>query len=335
MRPFVSGIVGLTIFLVMSAAVHAHDSRPISLNISEEAEHIYRIKWTVPGSVRFDDLPSPTMPKSCHVISAPTFSTAPGKRIGHSVARCSSPLHGLAINLTFPSHNPSLTSVVRLSLLSGEEYSAVIGPGDWPYQVPFAATSDRVSAQYFGLGIGHISTGYDHLLFLFCVLFLARTPKRIFYAITGFTLAHSVTLALSTFGLVGVSITLIEALIALSIVFVATEIARGNRNSLTHSYPVLVTSLFGLLHGFGFASALLEIGLPQTQLPLALLMFNLGIEAGQIFAVVLAFAFFYAGRALWRATLPLSTLAAPQSAFIYPVGILAAYWFVERVTIVF
>ena len=121
-----------------------------------------------------------------------------------------------------------------------------------------------VAQTYAGLGIKHILLGFDHLLFLICLLFIAGTGKRIFITITGFTLAHSLTLVLSALNIVKLSIAPVEAIIALSIVFLATEIAKGRRNTLTWRYPVTVSASFGLLHGFGFAAVLNEIGLLRT-----------------------------------------------------------------------
>ena len=131
--------------------------------------------------------------------------------------------------------------------------------------MPDAENRFAVATEYTWLGIEHIWIGIDHLLFVACLLFIAKTSRRVLITITGFTVAHSITLALSALDLVRIPTPPVEAAIALSVVFMAWEIAKGNMNSLTHRYPIAVSSSFGLLHGFGFAAVLRDIGLPQDK----------------------------------------------------------------------
>ena len=138
---------------------------------------------------------------------------------------------------------------------------------------------------YLVFGVEHILSGMDHLLFIACLIFIAGTWRRILVTITGFTIAHSLTLTLSALELIRLPVPPIEATIALSIVFLAREIALDRRDTLTWRYPIAVSAGFGLLHGLGFASALKDIGLPQTEIPAALLAFNVGVEIGQIMFV--------------------------------------------------
>ncbi|MBW2190201.1 MAG: HupE/UreJ family protein [Deltaproteobacteria bacterium] len=181
----------------------------------------------------------------------------------------------------------------------------------------------------------HILGGYDHLLFLVCLLLIAGTGRRILVTITGFTIAHSVTLALSALGVVRVPVAPVEAAIALSIVFLAVEIVRGDPDSLTYRYPIAVAASFGLLHGFGFAAVLGETGLPQTEIPAALFFFNLGVEVGQIaFVVGIIFVYQLARSAL--GALGLRALAADRlhqlrTPAAYAVGSLASLWMIQRV----
>ncbi len=185
------------------------------------------------------------------------------------------------------------------------------------------------------LGAKHMFTGYDHLLFLVCLLLISGTGRRILITITGFTIAHSITLALSALGVVQIPVPPVEAAIALSIVFLAVEIIRGDPNSLTYRYPIAVSSSFGLLHGFGFAAVLGETGLPQTEIPTALLFFNVGVEVGQIAfvaAVVLVYqGVRWVGRSMLDRDLSIDALRPFQTPAAYAVGILAAFWMVERV----
>lgn len=315
----------LFMLVLMALPASAHDSRPVSMTVRELSPLNYQIDLVVPGSVPFDNLPEPQVPMDCQSLAGGSYQPGIGKRVARLTVHCEKTLAGREVGLNFPTYNPSLTTLLRVALLNGAQFTHVMGPSEAVWQIPATETAGRISTQYFGLGVSHILSGYDHLLFLLCMLFIARTPGRILWTVTGFTLAHSVTLALTALGFVGVSIPVIEVLIALSIVFVAAEIARDNRASLTYAYPIVVTSLFGLLHGFGFASALKDIGLPQTQLPLALLMFNLGIEAGQLFVVAAVLGITWAALKF-----TLSPVLKAERTLTYGVGVLAAYWFMER-----
>jgi hydrogenase/urease accessory protein HupE len=211
----------------------------------------------------------------------------------------------------------------------------VASPEQTEVIIPELESFATVARDYLRLGVRHILEGYDHLLFLACLLLIAGTGRRIFITITGFTLAHSITLALSALGVVHVPIPPVEAAIALSIVFLAVEIVRGNENSLTYRYPIAVASSFGLLHGFGFAAALAETGLPQVEIPAALLFFNLGVELGQILFVIGVVVLFQlirlAARALGDDDLSVRALKPLQTPAAYAVGILACFWMIQRV----
>ena len=180
---------------------------------------------------------------------------------------------------------------------------------------------------YTVLGFEHILEGTDHLLFVACLVMIASTFSKLIWTITGFTLAHSVTLFLSAMGLVSIPIAPIEAVIALSIVFLALEIAKANKSSLTYRYPVVVSSSFGLLHGFGFASALMEIGLPQNERVIALLFFNVGVELGQLVFV----AFLLISASIIHMILKNSTIILWSKPASYVIGSIATMWLFERV----
>ena len=173
------------------------------------------------------------------------------------------------------------------------------------------------------LGFEHILGGIDHLFFVAGLLFLVGFRRRLIWTITAFTLAHSVTLALSVLGVVTLRSAPVEACIALSIVLVATEALR-DRETLARRLPALVSFLFGLVHGLGFAGALKDIGLPESHLPLALLTFNVGVELGQLAMVLLAFV-------LVRLPLPDRYFVLARRPALYMVGGLAAFWSWERV----
>jgi hydrogenase/urease accessory protein HupE len=190
----------------------------------------------------------------------------------------------------------------------------------------------EVVRTYTVLGIEHILSGFDHLLFVLGLVLLVRGTRRLLITITAFTVAHSLTLAGATLGWVHVPGPPVEASIALSIVFVASEIvhARQGRYSITQHYPWIVAFTFGLLHGFGFAGALAEVGLPQTSIPMALLFFNVGVEIGQLLFVGAVLTVIAIG---WRAG---RQLRVSQPVWLwriapYAIGGLASFWLVERV----
>lgn len=202
-----------------------------------------------------------------------------------------------------------------------------ISPQASEYTFTRAAEKWDTIKTYTELGIEHIMEGMDHLLFVACLVMIATTFRKLFWTITGFTLAHSATLFLSTMDLVRLPIPPIEASIALSIVFLAVEIAKGDKNSLAYRHPVVVSSSFGLLHGFGFASALMEIGLPQQERVTALLFFNVGVEIGQLIFVVFLLAVTWLIHKTWKKSTMISWFK-PASYFI---GTVASMWLIERI----
>jgi hydrogenase/urease accessory protein HupE len=184
---------------------------------------------------------------------------------------------------------------------------------------------------YLGLGVEHILFGVDHLLFVLCLLLLVREIRKLLATVTAFTLAHSITLAAATLGFVRVPAAPVEATIALSIVFLARELSRGEhlRSAVTRSYPWLVAFSFGLLHGLGFAGALAEVGLPQREIPLALFAFNVGVELGQL-AFIATVLFLVRGFRL----LPLRMPSWSSVAAGYAIGSVAAFWVFARLSVV-
>jgi hydrogenase/urease accessory protein HupE len=183
----------------------------------------------------------------------------------------------------------------------------------------------EIARAYTVLGVEHILSGIDHLLFVVGLLFLVGFQRRLIGTISAFTLAHSLTLACSVFGWISLRPPPVEATIAMSIVLVASEALR-DRDTLARRVPALVSFLFGLVHGLGFAGALKDVGLPQSHLPLALLCFNVGVEIGQLMMVLAAFL-------LVRAPVPQRWLAGARRPALYVVGAVAAYWSIQRITL--
>jgi hypothetical protein len=213
-------------------------------------------------------------------------------------------------------HEDGITQMVRLT------------PTETDFVVAAQTTSMEVIRVYTALGIEHILGGVDHLLFVFALLLIVNGWRRLVGTITAFTLAHSITLAAATMGYVHVAQAPVEAVIALSILFLATEIVhnRQGRPGIAKRFPWLVAFIFGLLHGFGFAGALAEIGLPEQSIPLALLFFNVGVELGQLLFVATVVS---AGWLL-RKLLMKKMLTGGEVVASYLIGGTAAFWVIER-----
>jgi len=188
--------------------------------------------------------------------------------------------------------------------------------------------SDRLELfiEYIQLGVVHILKGFDHLLFIFSLILLATNIKKLFFAITAFTLSHSITLVSGILGFVSVAIPYVEAMIALSIVFLARELIVNNRESFSRQHLGVVTFIFGLLHGFGFSSVLATIGLPQDEIPLSLFAFNIGIEIGQILFIIVM------GTALFILKNYLINYKKRDRDIAYIIGAISSYWLIERVS---
>ncbi len=222
----------------------------------------------------------------------------------------------------------TLTDVlVRIESADGSVRTARLTPSAPSFIVPAAARAPYGLRAYVGLGVEHILFGIDHLLFVLCLLLLVKSLRQLLATITAFTLAHSITLAAATLGFIHVPTAPVEATIALSIVFLASELVRGEvgRGAVTRSYPWLVAFSFGLLHGLGFAGALAEVGLPQGEIPLALFAFNVGVELGQL-------AFVTAVLTLARLVrlMPLRFPIWGPGAAGYVIGSVAAFWVMAR-----
>jgi hydrogenase/urease accessory protein HupE len=319
--------------VMFSAPAVAHESRPVYIEIQEVASQYYRLQWKVPSSVPAANVPAVRLPKSCKASTQLAEFAGPDGVVRHISYRCSRSLASQMLVIDYPVVNPSLASLIRYTAASGERHTAVLGPQQSTWSVPAAETPSAVARQYVWLGMEHIWTGVDHLLFLVCLLWIAQTWRRTLITITGFTLAHSMTLVLSALSVVHVSVPPIEAAIALSVVFLAAEVIHGPCRSLVWLYPIVVSSAFGLLHGFGFAAALAEIGLPQVELATGLLCFNVGVEIGQILFVagvvgVMRSMQRLAANRRWSVTGRASV--ASRAAVGYAVGTVAVFWLVQR-----
>ncbi len=318
-------------FLIPSFA-RAHDARPLSVMITERQNHVYFVELRVPPSVEPDNFPSVSWPVGCSVRSRRIENDA-GAGTETMLVSCPAGLEGQRIGVQYKLYNPSLSTLFRLSSANGATRTAVVPPDQKEWLVPAATNWRNVARDYFILGIKHIWSGIDHLLFVTGLLLLARTPRRVATAITGFTLAHSVTLSLSALAIVRLPVAPIEAGIALSILFLAREIARPNSESLARRFPLLVSSSFGLLHGFGFAAALSEVGIPSHEIAPALLFFNTGVEVGQLVFIACVCALivvaYDAARLIGMQRVRLA-LDRVEVLGAYAIGIPASFWLIQR-----
>lgn len=219
-------------------------------------------------------------------------------------------------------------ALLRLELLSGVSHSILLNPAKSFYRIAKGESSWQIVQTYTWLGITHILLGFDHLLFVFALLIIVKNMRRLLWTLTAFTLAHSLTMAISTLDIVHIPQAPVEAVIALSILFLAMEIIheKQGKAGLTSLYPWLIAFIFGLLHGFGFAGALAEIGLPQQAVTLALIFFNIGVELGQIMFVATVVLIVVI---LQRFTYP-AFLDKLQTAVVYMIGGVSAFWLIQR-----
>jgi hypothetical protein len=219
-------------------------------------------------------------------------------------------------------------TLARIEFIDGSNWLQRLTPQTPVATIPLRPSSWSIVSQYLGLGFEHILFGIDHLLFVLALLLIVDGRWLLLKTVTAFTLAHSITLAFATMGVARLPSAPVEAVIALSIVFVASEILRDGigERGLTARAPWLFAFIFGLLHGFGFAGALAEVGLPDGHIPTALLFFNIGVELGQLAFIVIVLA---AGAAIRRfsARLPRWALLFPP----YAIGGTATFWLIERV----
>ncbi len=322
-----SSLSFLVALLLLPQFVLAHDARPVVVDVAETLPGIYQYSLRVPPTVEVNNQPILIWPEHCIAANAGT--------VNNSFVACEGDLAGKAFALDYPLFNPALATFYRITSLDGGVTTAMQAPTEEAWIVPEKMTPMRVAKEYLQLGIGHIIGGYDHLLFVLGLLVIAGTGKRILLTVTGFTLAHSITLSLSALELVAIPIVPVEATIALSIVFLAHEISQPKKDSLTWRYPMLISFGFGLLHGLGFASALGEIGLVPNEVLLSLLFFNLGVEAGQLLfiAAIMLLLVVLQKSFRWQATANSGHFFTRGSELVtaYIIGIPSAYWLIERV----
>lgn len=323
------------IFLFFSIAVaHADEYRPAYLEFTQTNESTFDMLWKVPAKGKNLRLSLyVVLPADVRTVSEARSAFIGGAYIERSTISREGGLAGIEISIK-GLERVSTDVLVRIQRLDGTSETARLNAASRSFVVKGAPQFWGVVNTYLVFGIEHILNGFDHLLFVACLMFIAGTWRRILVTITGFTLAHSITLTLAGLELVRLPIPPIEAVIALSIVFLAREIALNRRDTLTWRYPIAVSASFGLLHGFGFASALADIGLPQTEIPAALLAFNVGVEVGQIaFVATMLLIFWLITKVLKNIEISATNWTHKvEKPMAYSVGGIAMFWTVERVS---
>ena len=310
-------------FASLCGTAEGHEVNPAFLELTEISEGQFDVVWKQPlkdgRRLKLD----PRFPDGCE--SGPmTLDAARGAVVSRWTLSCDLGTGRIGVD----GLQRTLTDVfVQIHRLDGVSVSAVLKPTDAEFELAEKQTSAPLFA-YLRIGVDHIIFGYDHLLCVLGLVLVVR-PAQLFLTVTAFTIAHSITLGLSTLAGVTLPGPPVESVIALSLILLAREaiiVQRGGA-SLTSRYPWVIAFGFGLIHGFGFAGALSEIGLPQKQEVWALLLFNLGVELGQVLFVLALLAIAFALSRLIKYGLALS-----QTAAAYLVGVFGTLWLFERVT---
>jgi hydrogenase/urease accessory protein HupE len=321
-------LIVLAAWLLGALPAVAHESRPALLQVTETQPGRYEVLWKRPQRGDLTLALHVEWPAECRDVAPSASQAVPGAKIERRLVACSDPgLIGRRIGID-GLVSTTTDVLVRIEFVDGRVQTNLLNSASPWLDVQGPRPAIAVAAEYFGMGVEHILLGIDHLLFVLGLVLIVQSAGLPVQTITAFTVAHSITLAVATLGFVHMPSAPVEAVIALSILFLASELARRRRgeSGLTARYPWLVAFSFGLLHGFGFAGALAEVGLPETDIQLALLVFNLGVEAGQLLFVAGVLALLWLGRRM--------VVSAPrwlQDVPAYAIGSLAAFWLIQRV----
>ena len=333
----VGSILALLAVLAIDFSAFGHALQPGYLELRLLDADLYAVVWRVPAVAGPPMAISVELPQTCDE-RAPGHSVFDGLAYVYRwTARCPGGIEGGVVRVAGLSQTAT-DVLVRFDLATGQSQTKRLTAREPSFIVPTSPSTLDVIQSYTLLGIEHILGGIDHLAFVLALLLIVKGARRTIATITAFTVAHSISLAGATLGFVSIPGPPVEATIALSIVFVAAEIIHGRRGNpgLTERSPWLVAFIFGLLHGFGFAGALAEVGLPGSSIPMALFCFNVGVEIGQLLFIACVFAFFAVARAIaarvasLRPNRPLRILA--EAIPPYVIGSFAAFWLIQRIT---
>lgn len=321
-------VISLVLLLLANSSM-ADEIRPGYLELNEESPNIYAVLWKVPQKKGQKLLLQAHFPDSCVNKTAITSHNIDSAVLQRWYIHCANGIVGQRISIE-DIENSNTDVLLRLKWIDGSVSTALLKPSAPFYVIPEKNTATDIAMMYFWLGVEHILLGVDHLLFVFALLLIVSNTRRLIVTITSFTLAHSITLGVATLGFVHVPQQPVEAVIALSILFLAVELAHGKqgRKGAAARWPWVIAFVFGLLHGFGFAGALVEIGLPQQAIPLALIFFNIGVEFGQLVFIAAVLLLGWALHQLKQTIL----LEKAEAAAIYSIGGISSFWLFERVS---
>jgi hydrogenase/urease accessory protein HupE len=334
MPALIKVVFSLLVLFFVPAQIMAHEGRPVYIQVNEQESGVVQVRWKIPPVMASSEVPNISLQGGCQRLKSSGYLNDKNSSLnplsGHQQYQCLKNNSAMRIVLNYPDNNPVLSSLIKFQKYDGVSFSLFNGPDTLTIVLPKKMSLIRVAQQYIQGGFFHILSGFDHLLFVLCLILITSGNRKLILTITGFTLGHSITLSLASLGLVNVHINVVEVLIALSIVMLIVEITKaalGNPSqSLIWRYPIIVSLGFGLLHGFGFASALADLGLPESMKISALAFFNIGVELGQLafIAVVLGLIRLTSYASISEGRIPLSMI------FLYAIGSLSGYWFIER-----
>ncbi len=308
----------------------ADEIRPGYLELKENSPNIFSVLWKVPAKGDRKLSLAAQLPENCIEKSRPNSQFINSAYLQRWLVVCENGLFDQTLAIR-GLKSTSTDVLLRLEFLDGSSQSVLLTPTRDSFKIPEKSDSLQIISTYTWLGITHILLGVDHLLFVFALLLIVNGKRRLLWTITAFTLAHSLTLAGATLGFVHVPQAPVEAIIALSILFLAVEIvhAKQGRKGAAARWPWLVAFVFGLLHGFGFAGALAEVGLPEQAIPLALVFFNVGVELGQLLFVATMLSL---GYLLHKLKLP-RLMDWSENLAIYTIGGFSSFWLFERISL--
>ncbi len=329
-RPMIAGVV-LTLLSAFPSA-QAHEIRPAYLELKETIPGQFNVLWRTPVMSGMRLPVALKLPDDMRNLQDPVVQELTDSLVERRWIEAG-PKGFAGRRIEFPGLQLTITDVlVRVQTLDGTHSTTLVHPSQPWVEIAVARGPWAVAGAYLRLGVEHIWGGIDHLLFVLALLLLVRGWRRVVVTVTAFTVAHSITLAAATLGFVHVPQPPVEAAIALSIVFVAAEIvhSRQGRPGLTERAPWVIAFTFGLLHGFGFASALSQVGLPQNSIPIALLFFNVGVDVGQLLFIASVFVVTTLARQI-ASRIALTTPAWAWRMPPYAIGGVAAFWVIQRI----
>lgn len=335
MRALLAYVLALVVAVVALSpdVASAHALEPGYLDIQELQKDSYVLSWKVPDVGGEPMGITAVLPDNCAIPTPPALSPVGTSYVARWQTQCPGGLSGKPIRID--GLEATRTDVlIRFQHLDGATGTLRLTPDNTVATMAENPGFWSVVTTYFWLGVDHILTGLDHILFVLALILLVGANWALVKTITAFTVAHSITLSAAALGFVHIPVPPVEAMIALSIVFLAVEIVRRDPDhpGLAERKPWLVAFSFGLLHGLGFASALSETGLPQNDIPAALLTFNIGVEAGQLMFVAAILVLRVSLRAIDRQLhLPKSVGANMMVALVYGIGGISSYWLIDRV----